>query len=119
MPSVAPLAGAFQSTRPRWGATGANFLAEEQATDFNPHAPGGARRGYADNILHVWRKISIHTPQVGRDFTQGLDIRLTTPISIHTPQVGRDGMGTEHHQGRQNFNPHAPGGARPGQSVGG
>ena len=57
---------AFQSTRPVWGATTFNIV--------------------ADGITLV----SIHAPRVGRD---ALELELPAPVhvSIHAPRVGRDG----------------------------
>ena len=81
-------------------------------------------------------KISIHTPQVGRD-SRGIAHFERATISIHTPQVGRDFTWIRLTQNPQSFqstrprwgatpaasgldairicdfNPHAPGGARP------
>ena len=56
----------FQSTRPVWGATRGAAPRGAPARDFNPRAPCGARLQPARMAL--WRHgISIHAPRVGRD----------------------------------------------------
>ena len=77
---------------------------------FNPHAPCGARR--QRRLLCVQRKrISIHTPRVGRDDNL-VAIVSRLFISIHTPRVGRDARAASSLSAIIYFNPHAPRGAR-------
>ena len=40
----------------------------KRSPDFNPHAPGGARPLDWNKKVMVEAYISIHTPQVGRDY---------------------------------------------------
>ena len=101
---------AFQSTLPAWGETG----------------PGGLRAGE--------RRISIHSPRMGRDPAGRLMVSVppafqsTLPawgethpplrqevarrISIHSPRMGRDGGAGNERTDRAHFNPLSPHGER-------
>ena len=101
----------FQSTRPVWGETIEISIHGSTSTNFNPLAPCGARRREGKNIGDA-KRISIHSPRVGRDHSSfgGSDLqihfnplapcgarqeitleqRVSDMISIHSPRVGRD-----------------------------
>ena len=123
----------FQSTRPGWGEAATRLGAGTNSANFNPLALGGARQFLLRNdalLAHfnplapggarpvVLVKcldeifISIHSPRVGRG-QKPQHRRALRIISIHSPRVGR-GRGQFTAGGRHaDFNPLAPGGARP------
>ncbi len=127
----------FQSTRPRWGATQSvsgptfqqkisihtpqvgrdceNPRADLVIHNFNPHAPGGARRWMQDGVLSG-QIFQSTRPRWGatRSNLGGAHARV---ISIHTPQVGRDVRRMIYNSIKKDFNPHAPGGARPATDL--
>ena len=106
---------------------------------FNPLAPRGARRAaltvdgvHAEISIHSplagrddWiglppdedMDISIHSPLAGRDMGVSADDPEAVPISIHSPLAGRDRIPTMERASAINFNPLAPRGARPLQSL--
>jgi len=57
--------GAFQFTRPAWGATGFRFIGMHSDYCFNSRAPRGARLRSSSSINLC--SVSIHAPRVGRD----------------------------------------------------
>ena len=106
---------------------------------FNPRAPYGARRFHSpvlrltqpfQSTRPVWGatptetaelleciNISIHAPRMGRDLIQ-LRINLfELGISIHAPRMGRDKSLTSSWTDIEYFNPRAPYGARPADTV--
>ena len=124
----------FQSTLPAWGETGGYRQHRRGAGHFNPLSPHGERRMYENSrttvqafqsTLPAWGEtpsfpamvnrdsISIHSPRMGRDFSEmwlfplGTLFQSTLPawgetfgslsemnrrleISIHSPRMGRD-----------------------------
>ena len=104
----------FQSTRPMRGGT-RQVIRNVQRIHISIHPPHAGRdfpgRESANPI-----RISIHPPHAGRDsFRQLLSLR--SKISIHPPHAGRDdGSGGRGKIGGH-FNPPAPCGAGPLQSV--
>ena len=125
----------FQSTRPVWGATPCvwpyegtlpvsihaprvgrdpeGVVKRHRLMCFNPRAPCGARRLYAESrdtvskfqsTRPVWgatlpqdgcgcpQAVSIHAPRVGRD-RACVPGSLCRQVSIHAPRVGRDLIG--------------------------
>ena len=107
----------FQSTRPAWGETRQKTRRKQCPWYFNPLAPPGARptmnpttrfrmlflslrphgtRRRVEAYERVFRRISIHSPRVGRD----MQIRRTNPylyISIHSPAWGETHLCTARH----------------------
>ena len=80
--------------------------------NFNPHAPGGARHQYKGWKV-ILSKISIHTPQVGRDAAANtLSTHDCCDFNPHAPGGARHCDGQYTYPAGY-FNPHAPGGARP------
>ena len=78
---------------------------------FNSHAPCGARH------THVTAHRRTHKFQLTRPVWGATHFRmpviLGVSISTHTPRVGRDRCRCRPHRGADNFNSHAPCGARP------
>ena len=104
----------FQSTCPRWGTTCRMCGGADRINDFNPRAPGGARPVEPVTIVPI-KFISIHVPQVGHD-AGATEAQAAQIISIHVPQVGHDQARKKIYCQGRNFNPRAPGGARPEMS---
>ena len=78
----------FQSTLPAWGET--------QSISGNA----------------VCRRISIHSPRMGRDDEAAL-AKYGRKISIHSPRMGRDASQSVQEKHKQHFNPLSPHGERP------
>ena len=100
----------FQLTRPARGATSTALRLYALFSDFNSHAPRGARR-QKNTQAPKNMKISTHTPREGRDG----DWRTAWHgilISTHTPREGRDTVCREIRRLGHDFNSHAPRGAR-------
>ena len=77
-----------------------------EAEDFNSHAPCGARLHYEfERICH--EQISTHTPLAGRDYLDGSREKFIT-ISTHTPLAGRDVLTDEDIEQRLNISTHTP-----------
>ena len=78
----------FQSTLPARGAT--DFLRSHHAEpkDFNPRSPHGERLTFYEAITQN-RKISIHAPRTGSDYTL-ITLGRVLEISIHAPRTGSD-----------------------------
>ena len=115
------------------GATGRSFGRKIQNSHFNSHAPCGARPSRSV-IFCLPFIISTHTPLAGRDIitdenhhclaafqltrplrgaTSGLERQqVKRQISTHTPLAGRDGIRCAILVCAENFNSHAPCGAR-------
>ena len=103
----------FQSTRPRWGATGkvVDLLSDQQA--FQSTRP---RWGATLGTLKCRRSaldISIHTPQVGRDPCERKWFKRMVYFNPHAPGGARLISQSVLPLSEKYFNPHAPGGARP------
>ena len=100
----------FQSTRPVWGATRCSWRIRSCASNFNPRAPCGARprrdgRDPRGDRFQSTRPVWGATPHA--QCSQGGRI-----ISIHAPRVGRDRDLLAVSSVRRHFNPRAPCGAR-------
>ena len=111
--SIEHLIKIFQSTCPARGTTANTEITPCELIYFNPRAPRGARPDYDKRIAEL-RKISIHVPREGHDFTvNALPFRsyafqstcpargttvpsnlvaFTGNISIHVPREGHDGI---------------------------
>ena len=78
----------FQSMLPARGAT--DFLRSHHAEpkDFNPRSPHGERLTFYEAITQN-RKISIHAPRTGSDYTL-ITLGRVLEISIHAPRTGSD-----------------------------
>ena len=100
----------FQSTLPAWGETRRLRLPERGRPNFNPLSPHGERRGLYGPIL-AQRKISIHSPRMGRD-PSACFRPPNAQISIHSPRMGRDPRSVRPALGRAYFNPLSPHGER-------
>ena len=122
----------FQSTRPVWGATTKELLADPRPPDFNPRAPCGARLKLAA-VVQASKKFQSTRPVWGATLLVSCNgiksvFQSTRPvwgatsvykgktvflrISIHAPRVGRDiRVPLDGWRGRD-FNPRAPCGAR-------
>ena len=108
-PVVSPPAS-FQSTLPAWGETRDRVCRLLWRRHFNPLSPHGERPDEAA-LAKYGRKISIHSPRMGRDIpsfwrSPAFDISIHSPrmgrdtgalrgpilwaISIHSPRMGRD-----------------------------
>ena len=145
----------FQSTLPAWGETRRKVSSGSGTCYFNPLSPRGERQfrfcrkedtGKFQSTLPAWgetslfsfcssfQNISIHSPRVGRDFTEadyetngvyfnplsprGERLRACLPraaslrISIHSPRVGRDLSRRGNPSRSLYFNPLSPRGER-------
>ena len=124
----------FQSTRPRWGATVVRQHMKIRKNIFQSTRP----RWGATEQQFSWignNRISIHTPQVGRDWSSSsifypeAEFQSTRPrwgatlhcnhrwnvktdFNPHAPGGARRHSFNPYVEGSPNFNPHAPGGAR-------
>ena len=81
-------ASLFQLTRPLRGATAGINEYMNGFTNFNSHAPCGARRSYVCATSSTYL-ISTHTPLAGRDVCRQV-VHFLVCISTHTPLAGRD-----------------------------
>ena len=101
----------FQSTRPIRGATRTADLSPQDALNFNPRAPYGARRciGIFGRLLS---KFQSTRPIRGATILCGVGL-FVCGISIHAPHTGRDWRPAIAMRSLwKNFNPRAPYGAR-------
>ena len=78
----------FQSTRPVWGATPADYPAGWEVV-ISIHAPRMGRDDMTFDEWQEWKRISIHAPRMGRDWWTKA-VLCFRPISIHAPRMGRD-----------------------------
>ena len=125
----------FQSTRPMRGATWSPPSWIRCTSNFNPHAPCGARPSHPSKRPRqrnfnphapcgarlslnraggVWELISIHTPHAGRDFEHDAPLLSLFNFNPHAP-CGARRRGNSPAAVFLDFNPHAPCGARPRQ----
>ena len=101
----------FQSTRPARGATMDGDCVVGMCPNFNPRAPRGARRLHTHNFGSTYI-ISIHAPREGRD-KGGKNLPQAEKLFQSTrPARGATAGGDIRIDGRSNFNPRAPRGAR-------
>ena len=86
-PSACATAG-FQSTLPAWGETGfcACSYIRRKISIHSPRMGRDRRRRLRMNPLFI----SIHSPRMGRDVLQIPDNPTCYKISIHSPRMGRD-----------------------------
>ena len=106
-----PLQIRFQSTLPAWGET-RPVLSEWIATDnFNPLSPHGERHR-AQRQKTTGEEFQSTLPAWGETlYSSGLNWQRK--ISIHSPRMGRDSDGAARYARTINFNPLSPHGERP------
>ena len=126
----------FSDFNPRapGGARPKLFRHKEENTYFNPRAPGGARRfvvpGKANTTRfqstcprwgttlkrlekqEVRKRISIHVPQVGHDYTRAAWLQARRIFQSTCPRWGTTRPKQKNADRMKDFNPRAPGGAR-------
>ena len=106
-----PITHAISIHAPRTGSDSLSLLARDSSGDFNPRSPHGERRNspfvcfrfstFQSTLpargatrraadLSTGKRISIHAPRTGSDYTASARGKETRKISIHAPRTGSD-----------------------------